>query len=190
MWSQLAPAFRITLILTVLTGLVYPGVTTLICQLVLPHQANGSLVTQNGRVVGSSLLAQSFASPAYFHPRPSAANYDASASAATNLGPTSQKLIDRVKADAAKFRQDNPGFTGAIPSDAITTSASGLDPHISPAFAESQLPRIATARHISEDQARMILAAHTEARQIGFMGEPRVNVLEANLDLDQKFPLK
>ncbi len=190
MWSQLVPAFRITLVLTVLTGLVYPGVTTMLCQLVLPRQANGSMVTQNGRVVGSSLLAQSFVSPAYFHERLSAANYDASASAATNLGPTSQKLIDRVKGDAAKFRQENPGFTGPIPSDAITTSASGLDPHISPAFAESQLPRIAAARHITMDQAAALLAAHTESRQLGFLGELRVNVLEANLDLDRQFPAK
>lgn len=190
MWSQLAPAFRITLVLTVLTGLVYPGAVTVLCQLLLPRQANGSLVSRNGHEVGSSLLAQSFANAAYFHPRASAANYDAAASAATNLGPTSQKLLDRVKADAAKFRQDNPAFTGPIPSDAITTSASGLDPHISPAFADSQLPRIASARHITVDQARSILAAHTESRQLGFLGEPRVNVLEANLDLDRQFPGK
>jgi potassium-transporting ATPase KdpC subunit len=190
MWRQLAPAFRITLVLTVLTGLIYPGITTVVCQLILPHQANGSLVSQNGHVVGSSLLAQSFANPAYFHPRPSAANFDASASAASNLGPTSQKLMDRVKTDAAKFRQDNPGFTGPIPSDAITTSASGLDPHISPAFAESQVARVASARHVAVDQVRSVVSAHTESRQMGFLGEPRVNVLELNLDLNRQFPTK
>lgn len=190
MWSQLLPAFRITLVFTVLTGLVYPGITTALCQWLLPHQANGSLVQQNGKVVGSSLLAQAFAGAGYFHPRPSAANYDASASAASNLGPTNQKLIDRVTADAAKFRQENPGFSGPIPSDALTTSASGLDPHISPAFADSQLPRIAAARHITVDQARSILAAHIESRQAGFLGEPRVNVLETNLDLDRRYPAK
>jgi potassium-transporting ATPase KdpC subunit len=190
MWRQLAPAFRITLVLTVVTGLIYPAITTVVCQLILPHQANGSLVAQNGRVVGSSLLAQSFLSPGYFHPRPSAANFDASASAASNLGPTNQKLIDRVKTDAVKFRQDNPGFAAPIPSDAITTSASGLDPHISPAFAESQIARVAGARHMPADQVRTVLSAHTESRQIGFLGEPRVNVLELNLDLDRQFPAK
>jgi K+-transporting ATPase ATPase C chain len=188
MWSQIAPAFRITLVLTVLTGLVYPGIITGLAQLLMPHQANGSLITQNGKTVGSSLLAQSFNGARYFHPRPSAANFDASSSLASNLGPTSQKLIDRVSGDAAKFRHDNPGFSGPIPSDALTTSASGLDPHISPAFAESQVARVAAARHITVDQGHALVVAHTESRQLGFMGEPRVNVLELNLDLDRQFP--
>ncbi len=189
MWTQLAPAFRMTLLFTVLTGLVYPGVVTGLCQLLFPHQANGSLVSSNGHVVGSALLGQNFAKPEYFHPRPSAAGsdgYDASNSSATNYGPTNQKLIDRVKGDVAKFRKENPQYTGSIPADGLTASGSGLDPDISPAYAEAQAVRVAQARGISIATAQQLVQAHTKRREWGFLGEPRVNVLELNLALDQK----
>ena len=188
MWKQIAPAFRITLLFTVLTGLIYPGVITGLCQLLLNDKANGSLVSVNGQVVGSSLLGQKFSRPEYFHSRLSAAGdgYDAANSGGTNLGPTSQKLIDRVKADAVKFHQENPKYTGTIPADALTTSASGLDPDISPAFAAAQIARVAGARGVSPAQAEAIVREHTQGRQLGFLGEPRVNVLELNLALDRK----
>jgi potassium-transporting ATPase KdpC subunit len=191
MWSQILPALRMTLLFTVLTGLVYPGVVTGLCQLLFPHTANGSLVTLNRKVVGSALLGQNFTKPEYFHPRPSAAGsdgYDASSSGGSNLGPTNQKLIDRVKADVGKFRKDNPSYPGTVPADAVTTSGSGLDPDISPAYAEAQLVRIAEARKMSVDQLRQLLLAHTDGRQLGFLGEPRVNVLALNVDLDRQFP--
>lgn len=190
MWSQLVPAFRITLLFTALTGLVYPGVVTGLCKLFFPAKANGSLITLNGQVVGSSLLAQNFTRPEYFHPRPSANGYDAANSGGSNLGPTNQKLADRVKADAQKFRAENPAYTGEIPADAVSTSASGLDPHISPQFAEAQVPRVAGARGASSEQIRQLVAAHTEDRQLGILGEPRVNVLELNLEMDRRFARK
>lgn len=188
MWKQIAPAFRITLLFTVLTGLIYPGVITGLCQLIFKDKANGSLVSVNGQVVGSSLLGQKFSRPEYFHSRLSAAGdgYDAANSGGTNLGPTSQKLIDRVKGDVAKFHQENPQYAGTIPADALTTSASGLDPDISPAFAAAQIARVAQARGVSSAQAEAIVQEHTQGRQLGFLGEPRVNVLELNLALDQK----
>jgi K+-transporting ATPase ATPase C chain len=188
MWKQILPAFRITLLFTVVTGLIYPGVVTGLCQLLMKDKANGSLVSVNGQVVGSSLLGQKFAKPEYFHSRLSAAGdgYDAANSGGTNLGPTSQKLIDRVKADAAKFHQENPQYTGTIPSDALTTSASGLDPDISPAYAAAQVGRVAQARGISPDQTQALVQAHTQGRQLGFLGEPRVNVLQLNLALDRE----
>src|SRR5713226_3002901 len=140
MFQQLLPGLRMTLLMTILTGLLYPGLVTGLCQLMFRDQANGSLVTVNGQVIGSSLLGQSFAKPEYFHPRPSAAGngYDGTASSGSNLGPTSRKLIDRVKNDAASFRKENPDYNGPIPSDLLTASGSGLDPHISPASAEAQ----------------------------------------------------
>ncbi len=190
---QIGPALRITQFMTVLTGLIYPGLVTGICQLLFPHRANGSMVEANGKVAGSELIGQNFTKPQYFHPRPSAAGndgYDASASNASNYGPTNQKLIDRVKGDIAKFRQENPGYQGPIPADLLTTSASGLDPDISPASALAQAPRVAEARGISVDQAKQLIETHTEGRQWGFLGEPRVNVLLLNLDLNQKFPMK
>ncbi len=193
MWTQIAPAFRITIFFTILTGVIYPGVVTGMCQLLFNKQANGSLVSVNGHVVGSSLLGQNFAKPEYFHPRLSAAGsdgYDASNSGGTNLGPTNQKLIDRVKGDVAKFKKENPQFTGDIPADALTTSASGLDPHISPAFAAAQAARVAQARGVTTEQANQTIAEHTEGRDLGFLGEPRVNVLALNLALDRKFPKK
>lgn len=188
MWNQLLPAFRITLVFTVLTGVLYPALITGLCQALFPAAANGSLVSANGRVVGSALLGQKFTQPQYFHPRPSAAGadgYDAAASGGSNLGPTSQKLIDRVKADVARFRQENPSYSGPLPADAVTASGSGLDPHISPANAEAQSARVAAARHLSGDAVRARIAQATEGRDFGLFGEPRVNVLKLNLALDQ-----
>jgi K+-transporting ATPase ATPase C chain len=189
---QLTHAFRFTLLMTVLTGLIYPGVVTGLCQILFPHRANGSMVKVDGQVAGSALIGQNFSQPQYFHPRPSAAGngYDASASNASNYGPTNQKLIDRVKGDIEKFRKENPAYQGPIPADMVTTSASGLDPDISPASALAQAPRVASARGIPVDQMETLIATHTEGRQWGFLGEPRVNVLLLNLDLNQKFPAK
>jgi K+-transporting ATPase ATPase C chain len=190
---QLTQAFRFTLLLTVLTGLIYPGVVTGLCQLLFSRPANGSLLEANGKIVGSSLLGQNFGKPEYFHPRPSAAGndgYDATASNGSNLGPTNQKLIDRVKADIEKFRKENPGFQGPIPADMLTTSGSGLDPDISPASALAQAPRVAQARGADLDQVRHLIEARSEGRKLGFLGEPRVNVLLLNLALDQEIPAK
>jgi len=190
---QLAQAFRFTLLMTVLTGLIYPGVVTGLCQLLFSRPANGSLLEVNGKIVGSTLLGQNFSKPEYFHPRPSAAGndgYDATASSGSNLGPTNQKLVDRVKGDIEKFRKENPAYQGPIPADMVTTSASGLDPDISPASALAQAPRIAQARGIAVDQLTQFIDTHTEERQLGFLGEPRVNVLLLNLALNQKFPIR
>ena len=189
---QIGSAFRVTLFMTILTGLIYPGVVTGVCQLLFPHRANGSMVEIGGKVAGSELIGQNFSKPQYFHPRPSAAGndgYDASASSASNYGPTNQKLIDRVKGDIAKFRQENPGYQGPIPADLLTTSGSGLDPDISPASALAQAPRVAQARGAALDQVRQLIEAHSIGRHFGFLGEPRVNVLSLNLDMDKRFPL-
>ena len=191
MWRQIAPALRITLAFMVLTGFLYPGLVTGVCQLLFPRQANGSLVELNGQAVGSSLIGQNFTKPEYFHPRPSAAGsdgYDASASAGSNYGPTNQKLIDRVKASADQFRKENPDYSGPIPSDLVTTSGSGLDPDISLAAAEAQAARITKARGLTSDQVEQVIARRAEGRALGFLGEPRVNVLALNLDLDRQFP--
>ncbi len=191
MLQQLAPALRMTLLLTVLTGLIYPGLVTGLCQALFANQANGSLVVQNGQVVGSKLLGQNFTKPKYFHPRPSAAGndgYDPTASQGSNLGPTSQKLVDRMKASAEQFRQENPGYRGAIPADAITASGSGLDPDISIANAQAQAARVAQARSISRAAVEALIASLTENRDLGFLGEPRVNVLALNLALDRYSP--
>jgi K+-transporting ATPase ATPase C chain len=176
---------------TVLTGFLYPGLVTGVCQVIFPRQANGSLVEVSGKVVGSSLIGQNFTRPGYFHPRPSAAGgdgYDASASAASNYGPTNQKLIDRVKASADAFRKENPDYQGSIPADIVTASGSGLDPDISLAAAEAQAVRIAKARDIAIEPVRQLIATQTNGRVIGFLGEPRVNVLALNLELDRQFP--
>ena len=178
-----------TIVTTVLFGLVYPLVITGLAQVIFPENANGQLIrAADGTVIGSRLLGQPFVSPGYFRARPSAANYDAAASSGSNLGPMNPKLIDRVKADAAKLQAENPGK--AVPVDLITTSGSGLDPHISPAAAEFQIPRVARERGMSEGELRQLVTEHTEGRQFGFFGEPRVNVLELNLALDAVQPLR
>lgn len=190
MLQQLFPALRAMILLTVLTGLIYPGVVTGICQALFKNKANGSLVEVNGHVVGSALIGQNFSKPEYLHPRPSAAGndgYDATASSGSNLGPTNQKLFDRVKAGAAQFRKENPSYTGAIPSDAVTTSGSGLDPHISVANAAAQIARVAQARSASAGAVQQIVDSNTENRDLGFLGEARVNVLAVNLALDRQF---
>jgi potassium-transporting ATPase KdpC subunit len=189
--NQLRPALVMTLLLCVLTGFVYPGVVTGLAQTLFPHQANGSLVTVNGRVVGSALIGQPFAQPYYFHPRPSAAGagYDGTASAGTNKGPTDAKLADTLIA----LRVDSAvavdgAVKGSVPSDMVTASASGLDPDISPANAALQVARVAAARGASRDAVRALVQSHTQGRQFGFFGEPRVNVLLLNVALDQRFP--
>jgi K+-transporting ATPase ATPase C chain len=192
MWRQLLPGLRMTLVLTVLTGLIYPGIVTGLCQMLFPKQANGSLEYKDGKVIGSTLIGQNFTKPEYFQPRPSSAGngYDATASSGSNLGPTNQKLIDRVKASADKFRQDNPNFTGTIPADLLTTSGSGLDPHLSPESADAQAERVAKARGASPQDIRALVAQLTEGRDLGFLGEPRVNVLRLNEALDARFARK
>jgi len=190
MLKQLGPAFRITLVMTVLTGLVYPGLVTGLCQLLFHRRANGSLVYVDGQAIGSTLIAQSFIKPEYFHPRPSVAGngYDPTSSGGSNYGPTNQKLIDRVKVSIDAFRKENPDYTGPIPADLVTTSASGLDPDISPASANAQAARVAKARGLSLAQVRQLIEQETESPTLGFIGEPRVNVLTLNLALDQQFP--
>jgi len=192
MWRQLLPGLRMTLVLTVLTGMIYPGVVTGLCQLLFPKQANGSLEYRDGKVIGSTLIGQNFIKPEYFQPRPSAAGngYDATASTGSNLGPTNQKLIDRVKASADKFHKDNPDFTGTIPADLLTTSGSGLDPHLSPESADAQVERVAKARGASAQDIRALVAQYTESRDLGFLGEPRVNVLLINEALDARYAHK
>jgi potassium-transporting ATPase KdpC subunit len=189
---HLARAFRMMLIMTVLTGLIYPGVVTGVCQLLFPKQANGSLVRVNKQVVGSLLIGQNFSRPEYFHPRPSAAGngYDPTASGGSNYGPTNQKLIDRVKASIAQFRKENPAYRGPIPAGAVTASGSGLDPEISPASAEAQAARIAEARGVSVNAVDQLIESHLEHPTLGFIGEPRVNVLVLNLALDREFRLR
>ena len=189
MWSELSRALRITLVLTVLTGVVYPVLVTGVAQVVFPRQAHGSLVTKDGRVMGSTLIGQNFTKPEYFHPRPSAAGdngYDASASSGSNLGPTSQKLVGRVRASVARYREENGGYDGPVPADAVTASASGLDPHITPGNARIQAARVALARGAAADRVQALVEQHTEKPWLGVIGEPRVNVLELNLDLDRQ----
>jgi len=190
MKKNLIIAIRFTLITTVVFGLVYPLVVTLLSQWIFPKQANGSLIVRNGEVVGSRLIGQAFSGEKYFHPRPSAAGngYDPTASSGSNLGPTNQTLVTRVQQDVAKLQQENPGVP--IPADLVTTSGSGLDPDISPAAADFQVPRVAKARGISADELWRIVAKHTQPRKYGILGEARVNVLELNLDLDESASMK
>src|SRR5271157_1717623 len=187
MKKELIVALRFTLITTVIFGLLYPLGMTGLSRWIFPKQAAGSLIEKDGHIVGSKLIGQAFTADKYFHPRPSSAGngYDASASSPSNLAPTNQALIDRVKADVAKLQQENPG--AAIPADLVTSSGSGLDPEISPAAAEFQIPRIIRARGITAEALRPLIARHTHARQWGIFGESRVNVLELNLDLDARF---
>ncbi len=187
MKRNLITAVLMTLVTTILLGIIYPLVVTGIAQALFRDKANGQLITRDGQVIGSRIIAQPFTGARYFHPRPSAAGnngYDAANSGGTNLGPTNPKLIARVADDAAKLAAENPNQP--VPVDLLTTSASGLDPHISPAAAEFQVPRVARERQMSEDAVRQLVKKHTEGRQWGFLGEPRVNVLELNLDLDSQ----
>ena len=189
MKKNLATSFLYTIVTTVLLGLAYPLLITAFAQITMREKANGSLITRNGVAIGSSLIAQPFTGPGYFHPRTSAAGtngYDAANSGATNYGPTNQKLIDRVKSDAAALQAENPNVT--IPIDAVTTSASGLDPDITPANAGLQIPRVAKARNISQQELGGLIQRHTDSRQMGFLGEPHINVLDLNLDLDSHYP--
>jgi potassium-transporting ATPase KdpC subunit len=188
MKKNLITAVLMTLVTTVLFGLLFPLLITGLAQVLFPHQANGELVTRNGQVVGSRLIGQSFSSSGYFHSRPSSAGagYDAANSGGSNLGPTNQSLVVRVQGDATRLQAENPA--AAIPIDLLTSSASGLDPHISPEAAEFQVPRIAKERGLSKDAVREAIRQHTQARQFGFLGEPRVNVLELNLALDEISP--
>jgi potassium-transporting ATPase KdpC subunit len=189
MKKNLITAILMTVATTILLGLIYPLVITGLAQLMFPNKANGQLIQQSGKIVGSALIGQNFSGSAYFHSRPSAAGtgYDAQNSNGSQLGPTNQKLLDRVKTDVAAAQADNPG--APVPIDLVTTSASGLDPHITPAAADFQIARVAQQRGTSVEQVRMLVSKHTAGRQFGFLGEPRVNLLELNLELDQRFPV-
>jgi K+-transporting ATPase ATPase C chain len=188
MKKNLATAVLMTIATTVLLGIIYPLMVTALAQVLFPKKANGQLIELNGRVVGSRIIGQAFSGPNYFHSRPSAAGsgYDATNSNGSQWGPTNHQLIDRVKGDVAIAQADNPGVP--VPIDLVTASASGLDSDITPAAAAFQLPRVSRARGINENELRRVMAKHTEDRQLGFLGEPRVNVLELNLELDRQFP--
>ena len=188
--KNLITAILMTIVTTILLGLIYPLVVTGLAQVLFHDKANGQLITRNGAVIGSRIIGQPFTSTGYFWSRPSAAGtgYDASNSSGSNLGPTNQKLIDQVKANVELLQATNPGKP--VPVDLVTASASGLDPHITPAGADFQIPRVARERGLTEGDVRRLVQEHTEGRQLGLLGEPRVNVLELNLALDEQKPLK
>jgi K+-transporting ATPase ATPase C chain len=188
--QNLVVAVLMTIVTTILLGFVYPLAVTGLSQVLFRDKANGQLIERNGKVVASRIIGQPFTSPAYFHPRPSAAGagYDATGSGGTNLGPTNKKLVAAVKANVEAARKDNPGV--AVPVDLVTASGSGLDPHVSPDAALFQVPRVAAARGVSEPDLRALVETHIEGRQLGFLGEPRVNVLLLNLALDERWPPK
>ena len=188
MMKNFLTAIWFTLVTTALFGLIYPLVVTGLSQVLFHDRANGQLLEKNGKVRGSRIIGQAFNGAGYFHSRPSAAGtgYDPTSSGGSNLGPTNRALLDRVSGDVQRLRAENPSTP--VPVDLVTTSGSGLDPHISPAAAEFQIPRVARERRVSETELRAIVARHTEGRQLGFLGEARVNVLELNLDLDGAHP--
>lgn len=185
MRRNLLIASRFTIVTTLLFGLVYPAAVTGVAQLFFKDKANGQLLYRNGALIGSRILGQGFSGPAYFHSRPSEAGsgYDAANSSGSNLGPSSKKLLDRISADASAAQSERPNTP--VPIDLVTASASGLDPHITPAAADFQIARVAKERHLEEAIVKQAVARHLEGRQFGFLGEPRVNVLELNLDLDE-----
>lgn len=190
MTKNLKISILMTIVTTILLGVIYPFVVTGLAQLIFPKQANGELIRVNGKIVGSRLIGQPFSSPGYFRSRPSAAGaagYDAGASSGSNLGPTNKTLIDRMNGDVQKLQEENPNMP--VPMDLVTTSGSGLDPHISPAAAVFQAPRIARERNMAESDVNGLITKHTEGRQLGLLGEPRINVLELNLDLDVVYPM-
>jgi K+-transporting ATPase ATPase C chain len=185
--QNLRIAVLMTIVTTLLLGVAYPLAVTGLSQMLFRDKANGQLIERNGQVIGSRIIGQAFSSPGHFHGRPSAAGtgYDAANSGGSNLGPTNKKLVDAITANVEAARKENPG--APVPIDLVTASASGLDPHISPAAALFQVPRVARARKVSEEEVRRVVAAHTEGRQWGFFGEPRVNVLLLNLALDERY---
>ena len=187
---NLIVAVLMTVVTTVLLGVIYPLAITGVAQVTFPDQANGQLLQRNGKIIGSRIIGQGFSSPGYFHSRPSAAGtgYDPTSSGGTNYAPTNKKLIDAVQANVEAARKENP--TAPVPVDLVTASASGFDPHITPAAAEFQVPRVARERGMADDVVRQLVAAHTEGRTFGFFGEPRVNVLELNLALDTMWPIR
>jgi K+-transporting ATPase ATPase C chain len=190
MKKHLINAILMTIATTVLLGILYPLLVTGLAQLCFPKEANGEMIRRNGVIAGSRLIGQPFSGSGYFHPRPSSAGagYDATASGSSNLGPTNAQLISRVNGDAAKLQAENPSH--AVPIDLVTTSGSGLDPHITPAAAIFQVRRVASERHAPEADVERLIAEHTENRQWGFLGESRINVVELNMALDERFPLK
>ncbi|WP_337997783.1 potassium-transporting ATPase subunit KdpC [Oleispirillum naphthae] len=192
MISHLRSALVLTLVMTALTGIAYPFAVTGIAELAFPRQAHGSLIERDGKVVGSALIGQAFSGPGYFHGRPSAAGqgYDAANSGGSNLAPSARALAEAVRARIAAERAANPGERGPVPADLVTASASGLDPHLSPAAAAWQAARVALARGLAVEEVRALIAARTEGRTFGLLGEPRVNVLALNLALDERRPMR
>jgi potassium-transporting ATPase KdpC subunit len=186
MKKNLVTSVLMTIATTILLGIIYPLVVTGIAQLLFPQKANGQLMESNGKIIGSRIIGQAFSGAGYFHSRPSAVAYDAANSNGSQLGPTNRALTDRVKGDVASLQAENPNVP--VPVDLVTTSASGLDPEITPAAAAFQVPRVAKARGMTEEDLKHLVAQHTAGRQLGFLGEPRVNVLELNLDLDKWHP--